>query len=130
MTDYLKYIESHLEYFVGPRKPNLGWDRPGGLPEYYRRNPEEWRSDVKAVELWKRAERIERGAPQPAGLSKETAGLIEEIRSLHRMGMDPAEIASRLDMPERSVAKQLGRIPAGAGTPLSPHVERLLKSGS
>ena len=124
MTDYLKYIESHLEYFVGPRQPNLGWDRPGGLPEYYRNNPEQWGLDIKAVELWKRAERIERSHPQPAGLSKETAELIESIRSLHRMGMDPAEIASRLDMPERSVAKQLNRIPAQAGTPLSPMSSR------
>ena len=101
-----RYIEDNLEFFCGP--DGLKWPRPGGLPKYYLDHPLEWRLDKKRVQSLREASGVEetpppQGAAPPSPMSADTRKLLNEIRELWQRGHRDADIAARLNLPERCV---------------------------
>ena len=126
-----KFIQANLKYF-GPE--GLGWPRPGGLPKYYAKRPEEWSIDLAQVGDLRRkdaarakADQMARtrsaaadqsggGATASSGMSDDTRSLFREVTRLVAAGRAVPDISAQLSMPERCVRNALA-LRQNAGSP-------------
>ena len=132
-----EYILNHEEFFCGP--DGLGWNRPGGLPQYYLNHRDEWSLDLARVERLKREKKARDAAASrgdqtvSTGMSPETRQLLDSIRDMAGRGVPPAAIAENLGLQEQAVRNVLAMgqrayEPASAGPALTAAVDGFLRT--
>ena len=108
-----RYVLDNIAYFCDPHPEGLGWERPGGIPKFYRDNPAQWELDLKRVEDLKRAARLREaaaGREEPTasqGMAPHTKEILDSIRRMHQEGISAAEIAHVLRVRERAIRSVL-----------------------
>ena len=125
-----QFIYENVSYFCDPHPNGLGWPRPGGLPEFYLKNPNEYRLDLKRIQDLKKAARTREavdGGDLTASrrMAAETREVLDSIRRMHQEGRSPAEIADVLGVRERAIINVLALGPGaydarGSGSPVDP----------
>ena len=93
------FVLEHQEYFCDPHPEGLAFPRPGMLPDYYLKRPDEWALDKLRVLRLKSARHFTdelTGRTVSTGMAPDTRQLVEDIRRLHNEGHKPPEIAERL----------------------------------
>ena len=132
-----EYILDHEEFFCGA--DGLGWNRPGGLPQYYMNHRDEWSLDLARVERLKREKKARdmaanRGDPRVStGMAPETRQLLDFIKDMAGRGNTPAAIAEHLGLQEQAVRNVLAMgqrayQPAATGPALSTAVDGFLRT--
>ena len=133
MDKIQQFIHENMSYFCDPHPNGLGWPRPGGLPEFYLNNPNQYKLDLKRIQHLKRAatlrEAVEGGdLTESRRMATETREILDSIRRMHQEGRSPAEIAEILGVRERAIINVLALGPTaydtrGSGAPVDPKLK-------
>ena len=133
-----QFIYENVPWFCDPHPDGLGWPRPGGLPEFYLNNPNQYMLDLKRIQDLKRAALL-REVAEASGhtasrrMAAETRELLDAIRKMHEEGRTPAAIAEALGIRERAVSNVLALgpgayDPSASGAPVDPRLNAFVRA--